>query len=109
MARMLTPSSNLADSSYDRQASTPSPMEMIRKGTRMETRSERSIFLRSRLRGRGRHRMSLGKMLRDDLIDLHLGVRLHPYVDLFQDPAPLHDDPQPTRFFCVGEDLFEIL
>src|SRR5438309_12020930 len=81
---------------------------MIRKGARAETRSERSILPPSRLRRGGADTVRVRQILRDDLVDLRLGVRLHPYVDFFQDPAALHDDPQPAGFFRVAENLFEV-
>src|SRR5207248_4664937 len=102
-------SSSRAESSYERQASTPSPIEMIRNGTRMETRSDRRMLNPLRLRRRRGNRVRFGQVLRHNFVDLCLGVGLHPKLDLLQDALTLHDDPEPAGLLGVGQDQFEVL
>src|SRR5437588_2314732 len=106
---------------------------MMRNGTRIEARSDRSPLAESllnfarndrnmlsniapsRLRRRRlilrlrQRRVVLQDVLRNDLVDLRFGVRLEFRVDLLVCAATLNDHEEDTaRFFCVGERLFEV-
>src|SRR5437764_2684884 len=115
MASLVVPRSVRTERTYERQASTPMPTMMMNRGRTIdEARSGRSAARRGSalsfastprpmvlrasrllLRAVGFGRMGLLQMLRDDLVDVSLRIRLQPDVDFLQNSAALDDDRQP--------------
>src|ERR1043166_3238715 len=84
------------------------------RGRRIETWSRRwprlnfaRSFCSTSLPPRG-GRMALHQVLGNDSIDLFLGIRLEPQLDLFQRPAPLNDHEDRAGRSCIREHLLEL-